>query len=357
MAASPNSSRRSLPSLRKRPGEALAVCGLPMDTLDPISQNPCALRRVLHRLTSDGKSLSDAGSSSPDASRRDESRHSCDAATTDAPSRVRSSTQPPSRIICGDATIELRKLPSACAQAVIADPPYCNVLVDEPWDRQWKNAEDYIAWTHGWVAECLRVLRDDGLCFVFGQLGKREHLFLHVMSELCRRHQFHDLLIWDRVVGYNERRDSFTPCYEMVLILRKSENPKFNKHAVRELYSREKIETYLRDKRYKDRDARMKHLQGGKFATNILRVPSLKGSSKEKCGHPSQKPIELVSKLVACATDPGDLVLDPFLGSGTTAVAAETLGRRWIGFELNQEFAQLAKRRISAARDDPTLPR
>jgi len=257
----------------------------------------------------------------------------------------------PNQIICGDACAELRKLPTGSVQLIIADPPYYNVLINEDWDTQWAEAEEYLDWCRAWVSECLRVLRDDGLCFIFGQLGKREHVFLHLMSELCRRYQFHDLLIWDRVVGYNERRDSFTPCYEMILVLRKGEKPKFHKGAVREPYTSEKIEAYLRDKRYKDRDARMKHLLAGKFSTNILRVPSLKGSSKEKCGHPSQKPLDLVAKLVACATDLEDLVLDPFLGSGTTAVVAQNLGRKWLGIESNPMFVELARQRIESARE------
>ncbi len=254
----------------------------------------------------------------------------------------------PDRIITGDALQQLKKLPAGTAQAIIADPPYFNVLTKQDWDTQWKATGEYLDWAKAWTAECLRVLRDDGLCFIFGQLGKREHVFLHLMSELAKRHQFHDLLIWDRAVGYNERRDSFTPAYEMVLVLRKGDKPKFNKGAVREPYSSDKIQAYLRDKRYKDRDARMKHLLAGKYATNLLRVPSLKGSSKEKCGHPSQKPVELIAKLVACSTDAGDLVLDPFIGSGTTAVVAQSLGRHWLGIEVNPLYVRLAEQRISS---------
>lgn len=254
----------------------------------------------------------------------------------------------PNRIITGDALAQLQKLPAGTAQVIIADPPYFNVLTGQDWDTQWHAVEDYLHWSERWVGECMRVLRDDGLCFVFGQPGKREHAFLHLMSALCRRHQFHDLLIWDRVVGYNERRDSFTPAYEMVLVLRKGDKPKFNKGAVREPYSSDKIQAYLRDKRYKDRDARMKHLLAGKYATNLLRVPSLKGSSKEKCGHPSQKPVELIAKLIACSSDAGDLVLDPFLGSGTTAVVAQSLGRQWIGIEVNPLYVQLAEQRLAS---------
>jgi len=254
------------------------------------------------------------------------------------------------RVLCGDVRPELQRLASGVAQLIIADPPYGNVLTDQHWDTQWSAPQEYLNWNLAWASECLRVLRDDGLCFIFGQLGKREHGFIHLMSALCQRYQFHDLVIWDRAVGYNERRDSFTPAYEMILVLRKGPEPKFNKGAVREPYTAEKISAYLRDKRYKNRETRAAHLAAGKFATNILRVPSLKGMSKEKCGHPSQKPLALISKLIACATDPGDLVIDPFLGSGTTAVAAERAGRRWLGIELDPVYAAQAQQRIEAAR-------
>lgn len=256
-------------------------------------------------------------------------------------------------ILHGDTLEELRKLPTAAVQAIIADPPYFNVLEDEAWDTQWKTAADYLAWCDAWVAESMRVLRDDGLCFIFGQLGKREHTFLHLMSRLTQQHGFHDLIIWDRAVGYNERRDSFTPQYEMILVLHKTEEVKFNKDAVRIPYDAQKIKLYLNDPRYKDKEARLAHLEKGKFATNILRVPSLKGSSKEKCGHPSQKPLGLIDKLVLCSTDEGDLVLDPFLGSGTTAISAQRLGRQWLGIERDAGYVKIAHARLAATTPKP----
>ncbi|MBX7209129.1 MAG: site-specific DNA-methyltransferase [Verrucomicrobiaceae bacterium] len=254
----------------------------------------------------------------------------------------------------GDVLDALARLPGASVQSIIADPPYFNVLEDEHWDTQWRTVEEYLAWCGRWVGECMRVLRDDGLCFIFGQLGKREHGFIHLMSQLCRKHQFHDLIIWDRAVGYNERRDSFTPQYEMILVLRNGDDVKFNKHAVREPYDAKTIEQYLKDNRYKDMDARRAHLEKGKFATNILRVPSLKGASKEKCGHPSQKPLRLIEKLIACSTDEGDIVLDPFLGSGTTAVAAESLHRRWIGIEKDAGYISIIETRLAELRTRST---
>ncbi len=250
-------------------------------------------------------------------------------------------------VIQGDVLKELKKLPEAFAQTVIADPPYFNVLEDEAWDTQWKSPKSYLTWCEKWVRQCLRVIREDGLVFIFGQLGKREHTFIHLMSRLCQQHTFHDLIIWDRVVGYNERRDSFTPQYEMILVLRKGEAVKFNKGAVRLPYSPEKISAYLRDPRYKNLEARRAHLDKGKFATNILKVPSLKGLTKERCGHPSQKPLDLIQKLIACTTDAGDIVLDPFLGSGTTAVCAEQQDRQWLGIERNPDYVKLARQRLS----------
>ena len=249
----------------------------------------------------------------------------------------------------GDILTQLRTLKSNSVQAIIADPPYFNVLEQQDWDTQWKTPDDYLDWCDEWAAECMRVLRSDGLCFIFGQPGKREHTFIHLMSRLSRRHAFHDLVIWDRAVGYDERRDSFTPQYEMILVLRRGSFPKFNKDAVRIPYAQKTIETYLKDKRYKDMDARRAHLEKGKYATNILRVPSLKGISKEKVGHPSQKPLELIRKLILCASDEGDTILDPFLGSGTTAVAARELDRSWIGIERDPAYIAMIQQRLGAS--------
>lgn len=253
-------------------------------------------------------------------------------------------------VIHGDCLAEMRRLESGSVQLVVADPPYFNVLSAD-WDQQWTEARAYLDWSLEWIGEAMRVLREDGLLYCFGQLGKREHVFLHLMSEATRVHQFHDLITWDRVVGYNERRDSFTPASELALVLRKGAAPKFDKDAVREPYDAGTIEKYMRDRRYSDPVARRRHLEQGKFATNIWRVPSLKGASREKCGHPSQKPLRLIERVVLSSSARGDLVLDPFLGSGTTAVVAARHGRRWLGIERDATYVQLARARLEAEGD------
>ncbi len=246
-------------------------------------------------------------------------------------------------VLKGLAEIE----PESC-QLIIADPPYFQVMLDEDWDNRWKSDSAYLKWTIKWVEACQRVLKPDGLMYIFGQLGKREHVWLHLCSEVTKRMQFHDMIIWDRAVGYNDRKDSFTPQYEMVLALRHSENatPYFDKDAVRVPYDEDTIQLYLKDKRYKDKKAREAHLRKGKYATNILRVPSLKGASKEKIGHPTQKPLALIEKLIASSSREGDLVLDPFMGSGTTAAVAEAAGRKWIGIDNETEYIEMTRQRI-----------
>ena len=257
----------------------------------------------------------------------------------------------------GDALEILPTLPENYFQSIIADPPYFQVLLEEEWDNTWQSGDDYLEWTIEWVRHCKRVLRNDGLLFIFGQLGKREHIWLHTCSMLAKEMQFHDMIVWDRAVGYNERYDSFTPQYEMILVLRNEANskPYFDKDAVRIPYPEEKIQSYLKDKRYKNKEAREKHLRKGKYATNILRVPSLKGSSKEKIGHPSQKPIALIDMIVDASTRKGDRILDPFLGSGTTAASAENKGRSWTGIESNTEYLDITKKRIQGILQKPEL--
>lgn len=250
------------------------------------------------------------------------------------------------RVVRADVYRLLRRLPPRCAQAIVADPPYFRVL-PHPWDRQWSDVAEYVLWLLLWVSEAMRVLKDDGLLFVFGQVGRLEHGFIHACSMLCLHHQFHDLLIWDRVVGYNERRDSFTPAYELVLVLRKSDQVKFRKGRARTPYDPETIRKYLRDGRYKNKPARLAHLSQGKYLRNILAVPSLRGSSHEKVGHPSQKPLALMRKLLLLATDPGDLVIDLFSGSGSTSVAAKELGRDYLGVESDPAYCEMARRRLA----------
>ena len=241
----------------------------------------------------------------------------------------------------------LPQVAEASVRLVIADPPYFRVLTGEAWDNQWADEAAYLDWSLRWMRLAMRVLVPGGLLYCFGQTGKREQVWLQLMARACAEWEYHDLIIWDRAVGYNERRDSFTPAYEMILVLRKSgAAPYFDKDAVREPYDKRTRARYLKDKRYKNLAARREHLLKGKYATNLWRVPSLKGSSREKCGHPAQKPEEIVRRLVLSSSVPDDLVIDPFAGCGTVGTVCALYERRCLSIEVNPDFAELARRRI-----------
>jgi len=249
-------------------------------------------------------------------------------------------------IICGDALKVLWVVPEESARLVVADPPYFRVL-NQQWDNQWRDEEAYLEWSARWMVAAMRVLMPGGLLYCFGQVGKREHAFLHLASQASCGWTFHDLIIWDRCVGYNERRDSFTPCYEMILVLRKDGAPAyFDKSAVREPYDAATVRRYARDRRYKNRAARAEHLRRSKYATNLWRIPSLKGSSRERVGHPSQKPQKLMERIVLSCSRAGELVVDPFLGSGTTAVVCQKHRRDWLGIEVSSDYCDMARQRL-----------
>src|SRR5580704_2102998 len=93
----------------------------------------------------------------------------------------------------GDVLNVLNEYDENQFQLIIADPPYFQVLLEHEWDNIWKNEQEYLDWTREWVKSCKRVLRHDGLLYIFGQLGKREHIWLHVCSMLASDMQFHDM--------------------------------------------------------------------------------------------------------------------------------------------------------------------
>jgi modification methylase len=248
---------------------------------------------------------------------------------------------PLDRIIVGDCVEALGRLPEASVDLVFADPPYNLQLnsellrpdnsrvdgVDDDWDKFGSFAA-YDAFTRGWLQACRRVLKPSGSLWVIGSY----HNIFRVGATL------QDLgfwmlndVIWRKVNPMpNFRGRRFTNAHETLIWA--STGPKA---------------------RYTFNYGSMKALNEDLQMRSDWLFPICSGAErlKQDCGrktHPTQKPEALLHRVILASSHAGDVVLDPFLGSGTTAVAAKRLGRSFIGIEREAAYAQAAEARLAA---------
>ncbi|MCM0620509.1 DNA-methyltransferase [Nocardioides bruguierae] len=246
----------------------------------------------------------------------------------------------------GDSIAWLRTLPDSSVDLVFADPPYN--IKKAAWDS-FESAEAYISWSMEWMVEASRVLTPTGSLYVCG--------FPEVLADLkhpAMRH-FHSVrwLVWHYRNKANLGSD-WGRSHEAILHFRKSRATRIDQDPVRIPYGahtlkypgRAQAETSAFSQGREQRaEAWQPHPLGAK-PKDVIEVPTTCNGMGEKTPHPTQKPEELVRKFVLASSPAGGLVLDPFSGSGTTAVVAEQLGRRWLACELEPEYNAWAVQRL-----------
>jgi len=255
---------------------------------------------------------------------------------------------PAETILQGDCLEELKTLPDRSVDLVFADPPYNLQLggellrpdnskvdaVDDDWDR-FESFATYDAFTRAWMGECQRVLKDDGALWVIGSY----HNIFRVGAVL------QDLGFWilNDIVWRksnpmpNFKGTRFTNAHETLIWATKSRGGKrytFNYDAMK----------------MANDELQMRSDWTLPLCTGEERLKDETGAK----AHPTQKPEALLHRLIMASTKPGDIILDPFFGTGTTGAAAKRLGRRFIGIEREEAYAKLAKERI--ARIVPVAP-
>ncbi len=247
------------------------------------------------------------------------------------------SGQPRWNIRCGDCLKELAEVAPNSVRLAFADPPY-NLGIDygegPKVDR--RPPAEYLAWCDRWMQAVARTLTEDGSLWVLINDEYADEFGILLRRAGLHRRQW---LIWYESFGVN-CRCAFNRCSRHLFWMVK--NPKhfvFHEDAV----------LRLSDRQAKYADARAQ--PGGKLWDSVWGVnppiPRLVENSRERLpGFPTQLPMALLSAIIGCASDPGDLVLDPFSGSGTTGAAALCLDRRYLGFERNQNFAKLSRLRM-----------
>ncbi len=247
-------------------------------------------------------------------------------------------------ILEGDCIPEMARLPDKSVDMIFADPPYNLQLggdlfrpeggkvdaCDDEWDK-FDSLATYDDFTREWLAEARRILKDDGTIWVIGSYHN-----IYRVGSLLQDADFWILndIVWRKANPMpNFRGTRFTNAHETLIWCAKDEKARytFNYRAMKALND----------------DLQMR-------SDWVLPICSGSERVKDDAGdkaHPTQKPEALLYRILLACTKPGDVVLDPFFGTGTTGAVARRLGRKWIGIERERSYVKVARQRI-----DATLP-
>jgi len=236
---------------------------------------------------------------------------------------------------------------------IVTDPPYNMSKAD--WDTFATHA-DFMAWTYRWLDEAIRTLKPTGSLYVFNTPYNSAFMFHHLLK---RKMVYQNWITWDKRDGATSGNTRYARKSETILFFTKSENYTFNYEAAREPYQcPERIRSMMKSglKYGKSRQGVDKFWfpnPNGALARDVWTFPSHKHSDRTKGRvnkqfHPTQKSIELIKRIIATSSNPNDLVVDCFVGSGTTAIAAYQLDRHFICADGDPKYAAYALDRLHA---------
>lgn len=244
----------------------------------------------------------------------------------------------------GDCMELLSQIPDGFVQLVVTSPPY---NLGKPYESRLDMGE-YLAQQRRVIAECVRVLKHSGsICWQVGNYVENGEIIpldivLYPIFDSLNLH-LRNRIVWHFGHGLHASR-RFSGRYEVILWFTKSDTYTFNLDAVRV------PQKYPQKKYFKGPKKGL--LSGnplGKNPSDVWEIPNVKANHVEKTIHPCQFPVELVERLVLAMTDEGDWVLDPFIGVGTSAIAALMHNRKAIGAEIMPEYVRIARERLDLA--------
>jgi site-specific DNA-methyltransferase (adenine-specific) len=244
----------------------------------------------------------------------------------------------PGVIYSGDCVEVMSKWPDAIFDACITDPPYnmsrrkglkwafsTHVTMDEGWDRF--SNDDYFKFTSAWLREVCRLVRPNGNILVFGSFHNI-YVIGFVLEHVLGRRILQQITWFKPNAQPNITGRLPTESTEYI-IWACNNSPE---HAAKWTFDY----------------AASKVIGGGKQLRNLWSIPCTPRGERKLGSHPSQKPAQLLERIVTLWSKPDDLILDCFLGTGTTATAAKKLGRRWVGVEKDAGYVEIASKRLSA---------
>ncbi len=253
------------------------------------------------------------------------------------------------KTILGDTFSVLEKLPPQCADLVIVDPPY-NLFKDFHGNRFQKTSDEiYEEYTEQWIRLIKPLMKENASLYVCcdWQSGM-------VIGPILRKY-FHiqNRITWQREKGRGAKQN-WKNGMEDIWFVTNSKDYVFNVEDVK--VRRKVIAPYKENGEAKDweetTEGRFRNTYPSNFWDDIS-IPYW--SMPENTAHPTQKPEKLLAKLILASSNPEDVILDPFLGSGSTSVTAKKLGRRYIGIEQNEQYCVWAEKRLEMAEENTDI--
>ena len=270
-----------------------------------------------------------------------------------------------SGVLQGDCLSELKKLKSSSVDLVYLDPPFFTQKKHTlktrdntrtySFDDSWDSIEAYRNYIKERLAECRRTLKSTGSIFLHCDKAASHHLRI-ALDEVFGASNFQSEIIWNYRRWSNSKKGLLNS-HQVIFFYSKTSGFKFNQ--IYSAYSPTTNIDQIFQKRVRDENGKTKYKitetgnselidsKAGVPLSDVWEIPYLNPKAKERVGYPTQKPILLLEQIIKLASDEGDVVLDPFCGSGTTLVAAKLLSRQYIGIDVSEDAVTLTKERLA----------
>ncbi|HDH97180.1 MAG TPA: site-specific DNA-methyltransferase [Proteobacteria bacterium] len=241
----------------------------------------------------------------------------------------------------GDALELLKQIPDGVARLVVTSPPY---NIGKPYEKK-IDLEEYVKQQEAVIEEAIRITRSDGsICWQVGNYVENsaitplDILLYPIFAK--RGLKLRNRIVWHFGHGLHATK-RFSGRYEVILWFTKTDKYIFNLDAVRI------PQKYPYKKHFKGpRKGELSCHPLGKNPTDVWEIPNVKSNHPEKTIHPCQFPVELIERLVLALTEPGDWVVDPFIGVGSTAIAAVKHDRKAAGADIERQYVDIAMERL-----------
>lgn len=247
-------------------------------------------------------------------------------------------------VIYQDSFKALKFIPDNSIDLIVVDPPYNLTKVFSTTTFKECGMDEYKKWLNTWLKHCMRILKENGSIYICSDWKTS----IAIPEVACKYFILQNRISWEREKGRGAA-NNWKNCLEDIWFFTKSKEYVFNLDAVK--VQKNVIAPY-RDNSGKpkdwveDGDKKTRFTYPSNIWTDIS-IPFW--SMPENTNHPTQKPEKLIAKLILASSKEGDIVFDPFLGSGTTAVVAKKLNRKYLGIEREKEYTAIALKRIEMA--------